>query len=68
MIADLRNSVKDRANAQSSCAGQFIREHLGDWDGPHLHVDLAAPATSGGRGTGFGVGLLLGMCGVLQAG
>jgi probable aminopeptidase NPEPL1 len=66
VVADLRNSVKDRSNAQSSCAAQFIREHLGSWDGPHLHVDLAAPATSGGRGTGFGVGLLLGLAGVLD--
>lgn len=26
--ADMKNSVKDRANAQSSCAGHFIEEHL----------------------------------------
>lgn len=27
-IADMRNSVKDRSNAQASCAGQFIANHL----------------------------------------
>ena len=31
-IADMRNSVKDRSNAQASCAGQFIANHLSaDW-------------------------------------
>ncbi|MBL8784781.1 MAG: leucyl aminopeptidase family protein [Deltaproteobacteria bacterium] len=57
-VADLRNSVKDRMNAQSSCAAQFIAESLTPgvrW----LHVDLAGPVTSRDRGTGFGVGLLL---------
>ena len=28
-IADLKNSVKERMNAQSSCAAQFVAEHLG---------------------------------------
>ncbi len=32
-VADLKNSVKDRMNAQSSCAAQFIAEHLGDFAG-----------------------------------
>lgn len=27
-VADLKNSVKDRANAQSSCAATFVHEHL----------------------------------------
>ncbi|MEZ4319820.1 MAG: leucyl aminopeptidase family protein [Myxococcota bacterium] len=63
-IADMKNSVKDRANAQSSCAAQFVANHLGDWNGPWLHVDLASPSRSGPRGTGFGVGLLLTMLGV----
>lgn len=58
-VADMKNSVKDRANAQSSCAGQFVGNHLGTYDGPWLHVDLAAPSTSGGRGTGFGVAFLV---------
>lgn len=59
-VADMRNSVKDRANAQSSCAGQFIGNHLPEDAPPWLHVDLAGPAwNADGRGTGYGVGLLL---------
>jgi probable aminopeptidase NPEPL1 len=58
-VADLRNSVRDRNNAQSSCAAQFLFEHVGGWTGPLLHVDMAGPAHGeGGRGTGYGVGLL----------
>lgn len=66
-IADMRNSVKDRANAQSSCAGQFLNEHLRAHKGQWAHVDLAGPAVSSGRGTGFGVVLLLGLLGLLEA-
>jgi len=63
-VADLRNSVKDRMNAQSSCAAQFIAESLtaSTPEGAHirwLHVDMAGPAVSRDRGTGFGVGLLM---------
>ncbi len=59
-VADMKNSVKDRMNAQSSCAGQFIANHLPDPAPPWLHVDLAGPAFGeNDRGTGFGVGLLL---------
>lgn len=58
-VADLKNSVKDRMNAQSSCAAQFVAEHLGDFSGQWLHVDLAGPSgLDNGRGTGFGVALL----------
>ena len=57
-IADMKNSVKDRMNAQTSCAGQFIANHLGKYKGPWLHVDLAGPSFRKGRGTGFGVALL----------
>jgi probable aminopeptidase NPEPL1 len=28
VVADMKNSVKDRSNAQSSCAGQFIGNHI----------------------------------------
>ncbi len=65
-IADMKNSVKDRENAQSACAAQFIGNHLAavGWSRPWCHVDLAAPAVSGGRGTGFGVGLLLTVAGL----
>lgn len=62
-VADLKNSVKDRMNAQSSCAAQFIAEHLGDYGGKWLHVDLAGPASQKERGTGFGVALLLELLG-----
>ena len=58
-VADMKNSVKDRMNAQSSCAAQFVAEHLVDYDGVWLHVDLAGPSgLDNGRGTGFGVALL----------
>jgi probable aminopeptidase NPEPL1 len=90
-VADMRNSVKDRSNAQASCAGQFIANHLdpgwgkkssaggggggGDDDDDDgvgvgvgvgktrrwLHVDMAGPSTEKGtgRGTGYGVSLLV---------
>lgn len=57
-VADMRNSVKNRSNAQSSCAAQFIYNHL---DGLQIrwgHIDLAGPAFRNDRGTGFGVALL----------
>lgn len=58
-IADMKNSVKDRMNAQSSCAAQFVAEHLGGYKGPWLHVDMAGPVRDGERATGWGVGLLV---------
>jgi probable aminopeptidase NPEPL1 len=63
-VADLKNSVKDRSNAQSSCAAQFIAEHLGDYAGKWLHVDMAGPADAEDRATGYGVALLLDLFGV----
>jgi len=60
-VADMRNSVKDRNNAQSSCAGQFIGNHLfgAGYEGTWCHVDMAGPSVHANRATGFGVGLLL---------
>lgn len=59
-VADMKNSVKDRSNAQSSCAGHFIEAHLHpDYKGGWLHVDMAGPASKNERGTGYGVGLVL---------
>jgi probable aminopeptidase NPEPL1 len=59
-IADLRNSVKDRANAQSSCAAEFIHAQIADVDGVRWgHIDLAGPAFINDRGTGYGVALLV---------
>jgi len=58
-VADMKNSVKDRMNAQASCAGQFVAEHLDpDWTGAWIHVDMAGPVQSEDRGTGYGVALL----------
>jgi probable aminopeptidase NPEPL1 len=59
-VADMKNSVKDRMNAQSSCAGQFIGNHLPEQAPPWIHVDMAGPATDpSNNGTGYGVGLLM---------
>jgi probable aminopeptidase NPEPL1 len=60
-VADMKNSVKDRSNAQSSCAGQFIGNHLGEYadTGKWCHVDIAGPSYAGERATGFGVALLV---------
>jgi len=55
----MKNSVKDRMNAQTSCAGQFIANHLGDFKGKWLHVDLAGPTMILGRATGYGVALMV---------
>ena len=60
-VADLKNSVKDRMNAQASCAAQFVAEHLGSYTGPWLHLDIAGPASDGELGTGYGVALLNGL-------
>ncbi|KAJ3648682.1 hypothetical protein Zmor_020465 [Zophobas morio] len=58
-VADMKNSVADRSNAQSSCAGLFIGAHLGfDYPGIWVHVDMATPVHSGERATGYGVALL----------
>ncbi|XP_055592895.1 probable aminopeptidase NPEPL1 [Uranotaenia lowii] len=63
-VADMKNSVMDRGNAQVSCAGLFIGAHLGfDYDGSWLHVDMASPVHCGERATGYGVALLMGLFG-----
>uniref|UniRef100_A0A8C5QWG6 Aminopeptidase like 1 n=1 Tax=Leptobrachium leishanense TaxID=445787 RepID=A0A8C5QWG6_9ANUR len=63
-MADMKNSVADRENAQSSCAGLFIASHLGfDWPGVWVHIDIASPVHAGERATGFGVALLLSLFG-----
>ncbi len=54
----MKNSVRDRNNAQSSCAGHFIEMQLSAYQGEWLHVDIAGPAWSSDRGTGYGVALL----------
>ncbi|KAJ8600217.1 hypothetical protein CTAYLR_001930 [Chrysophaeum taylorii] len=59
-VADMKNSVKDRLNAQCSCAATFIYQHRhADYAGAWLHVDLAGPAFNNDRATGYGVALIL---------
>ncbi|MEM1450186.1 MAG: leucyl aminopeptidase family protein [Planctomycetota bacterium] len=57
-VADMKNSVANRMNAQSSCAGEFVHWHLDGTDARWAHVDMAFPAVRSGRGTGYGVALL----------
>jgi len=61
-FADMRNSVKNRSNAQSSCAGLFIYRHLTHcgYSGRWLHIDMAYPVYEplGSFATGWGVGVL----------
>ena len=58
VVADMRNSVASRMNAQSSCAAQFVYWHLEDTKACWCHIDLAGPAFPKDRGTGFGVALI----------
>ena len=72
----MRNSVADRGNAQSACAGQFIGNHIEVFEiylnsimiqeylnngGKWIHIDMAGPSENGQRATGYGVGLLFEM-------
>ncbi len=57
-VADMCNSVKNRNNAQSACAAQFVWWHIDDMPVRWCHVDLAGPSFPKNRGTGFGVALL----------
>ncbi|MFT5051712.1 MAG: putative aminopeptidase NPEPL1 [Chlamydiales bacterium] len=57
-VADMRNSVANRSNAQVSCAAEFIHWHLDGTDARWAHVDLASPAFINRRATGYGVALL----------
>lgn len=62
-VADMKNSCKDRLNAQSSCAGHFVEKHLpSDYKGKYAHIDIAGPAWNGERATGYGVLLLDAIC------
>jgi probable aminopeptidase NPEPL1 len=58
-VADMRNSVKNRSNAQVSCAAEFVHWHLDGTKASWGHVDLASPAFRNDRGTGFGVALIV---------
>ena len=70
----MTNNVKDRGNAQSACAAQFIGDHLpagwlDDVANAWVHVDMAGPAhdKSSERATGYGVALLATLLGVNKA-
>jgi len=59
-VADMKNSVKDRSNAQASCAGHFIECHISEeYGGDWVHVDMAGPDCRNERATGYGVALIL---------
>ncbi|KAI3646646.1 hypothetical protein MP228_009574 [Amoeboaphelidium protococcarum] len=59
-VADMQNSVKSRTNAQSSCAGHFVEDHINsEWKGKWAHIDIAGPSSHNDRGTGFGTALLV---------
>uniref|UniRef100_A0A4W2I7Z0 Probable aminopeptidase NPEPL1 n=1 Tax=Bos indicus x Bos taurus TaxID=30522 RepID=A0A4W2I7Z0_BOBOX len=52
-VADMKNSVADRDNSPSSCAGLFIASHIGfDWPGVWVHLDIAAPVHAVSLGPG----------------
>jgi probable aminopeptidase NPEPL1 len=61
-VADMRNSVANRMNAQSACAAQFLWAHIEDAPGASkrrwAHIDLAGPAFPKDRATGYGVALV----------
>lgn len=62
-VADMKNSVADRANAQVSCAGQFIANNMGSYledGGKWMHIDMAYCVfdKKDERATGYGVALL----------
>ena len=40
-VADMKNSVKDRSNAQCSCAGHFIESHIDpNYNGKKINFDI----------------------------
>ncbi|VDO91187.1 unnamed protein product, partial [Heligmosomoides polygyrus] len=59
-IADMRNSNLGKMDGPpSAVAGLFIGAHIDFGEGiKWLHFDIAAPAESGDRGTGYGIALL----------
>jgi probable aminopeptidase NPEPL1 len=58
-LADMKNSAKDRFNAPSSAAAQFLFNHISDLDTPWAHIDMAGQAMCAKNiATGYGVALL----------
>ncbi|CAL8070158.1 unnamed protein product [Orchesella dallaii] len=67
-VADMKNSVANRSNATSSCAGLWILSQLGfDFPGAWVHIDMAYPVELGERATGYGVALLNTLFGKLSS-
>ncbi|KAJ3397197.1 leucyl aminopeptidase [Chytriomyces confervae] len=76
-VADMTNipaAAGDRANAPSAASGLFVAAHLSPeekWTesgvGMWAHIDMAFPCNSGGRGTGYGVGILYKLAETLRA-
>lgn len=64
-IADMRNSNLGKMEGPpSAVAGLFIGAHIGFGDGiKWLHLDIAAPAESGDRATGYGPALFSSLLG-----
>jgi probable aminopeptidase NPEPL1 len=58
VIADMCNSVRNRMNAQTACAAQFVYWHMEGTKARWCHVDLAGPAFPKDRASGYGVALL----------
>ncbi|KAF0715170.1 Aste57867_3532 [Aphanomyces stellatus] len=67
-IADMKNIPACRTNAQVSCAGQFIANHLGEFEetGQWGHIDMAYPVIDNERATGFGVALVQSLLAQIQ--
>ncbi|RHY29146.1 hypothetical protein DYB32_005393 [Aphanomyces invadans] len=68
-VADMKNIPATRMNAQVSCAGQFVANHLTDnfeETGLWGHVDMAYPVVDQERGTGFGVALVQSMLQLIE--
>lgn len=64
LMADFKNSVAHRDNAQTSCAGLFVGANIKDgfdFDGKWCHLDFCAPSSMYGyeRGTGYPVALMV---------
>lgn len=65
-VADMKNSAINRNNALTSCAGQFIGNHIEEFLSPEvggkwLHIDMAGPSFESERATGYGVALMYGL-------
>ncbi|KAF4689349.1 putative aminopeptidase npepl1 [Perkinsus olseni] len=71
-IADMKNSVKNRTNAQVSCAGWFVYENMmaaaaKTEDIKYLHVDMAYPVEfMDNKATGYGVCLISQLLGLFN--